>query len=220
VSTLTTIGELFARSPQIITNFRELDFYAGRGHAEHVGPVERVTSHSRTEWRSAGPIRAFAYLRPGLKDLDSLLHAFRACNAEVKCVLPGAPVEIVAKYQSARVEIFTAPVEPEPLLREADLVVSYGGAGLIAQSLLAGVPLLLLCDTLERIGNSLRVVELGAGIAVIENRTPAVLEDAIRKLASDASYRNAAREFAATYRGRERNACEVIVQRIEGIASA
>jgi hypothetical protein len=37
------------------------------------------------------------------------------------------------------VEIFTEPVEPDPLLREADVVVSYGSAGLIAQSLLAGV---------------------------------------------------------------------------------
>lgn len=213
-SPLTQIDELFARSPQIVTTFPELDPYARRARGEHVGPVERATSHARTEWRTAGAIRVFAYLRPIVKHMDALFGALNACGVEAKCALPGVPMAAVRKYQNARVEIFTAPVELGSLLREADVVVSYGSAGLIAQSLLAGVPLLLLCDALEQINNSLRVVELGAGIAVIENRTVATLTEALRKLSSQASYRTAARTFAAKYRDREQNACERIVHAV------
>lgn len=212
---LAKIGDLFARSPHIVTTFPELDSYVGREPDVHVGPLERVTNYPRTEWRTAGPLRVFAYLRPFIKGLDSMLQALRDCNAEVKCVVVGASSEFVSKHQSDRVEIFTSPIEPRPLLREADLVISYGSAGLIAQSLLAGVPLLLMCDVLEQIRNSLRVVELGAGIAVIENRTPAVLGEAIRKLTSEPSYRTAARHFAAKYQERDRDPCARIVNAIE-----
>lgn len=210
-SPLRHVSDLFTRSPRFITTFAELDPYPSRDTGEYVGPIERVTLHQQAQWRTAGSVRVFAYLRPLVRDLEGLLRALHASDMEVICAIPGVPAAIVKKYQGPRMRIFDALVEAPPLLTEADLVVSYGSAGLIAQSLLAGVPLLLTCDVSEQIANSRRVVELGAGIALLEDRSAPVVTIALHSLANEPRYRLAARRFAEKYRTGRPDAIEVIV---------
>jgi UDP:flavonoid glycosyltransferase YjiC (YdhE family) len=212
---LAHLSELFARSAHIITTFKELDPYSERDTGMHVGPLERATGHTEARWRTVGGIRVFAYLRPHINGLDTLLQTLLSCNVEVICALPGASQARMARYQSAHFEIFTEPIELGSLLKEADLVISYGGAGLLARALLAGLPLLLVPDVLEQITNSERVVALGAGILLLEDRNPAAITSALTALTSQDRYRTAARNFATKYRAGVPDARERIVAAIE-----
>ncbi len=212
---LSHLGELFARSTQILTTFKELDPYPRRASGMHVGPVERATVYANTQWRTVGRVRVFAYLRPVIKALDMLLQTLHACNAEVICVLPGASALTVRHYQAAHFAIFTEPIELDSLLKEADVVISYGSGGLLARALLAGVPLLLMPDALEQIINSVRVAELDAGIVLFEERDPATIMAALTTLTTQTRYRTAARNFAAKYQDRVPDAGKRIVDAIE-----
>lgn len=214
---LSHLSELFARSTQIITTFKELDPYSKRGAGLYVGPVEHSTQYRDEPWRTTGKIRVFVYMRPFIRGVEALLRALQACDAEVKFVMPGAAPALVTKYQAAHFEIHTEPIELGSLLKEADLVISYGSATLLAQSLLAGVPLLLIPDVLEQIINSMRVVEMGAGVLLLKERDPAAISGAIGAVTSQARFRTAARAFAAKYQAGERGACERIVAAIEQV---
>lgn len=214
---LTHLSDLFARSTPIITSFPELDAYRERGAGIHVGPVYRAV-HARSQWRTSGRIRVLAYMRPHIAGVDALAQTLRSYDAEVKLVMPGASPAFVSRYRTTHFEIFTELIELDSLLKEADVVVGYGGAGVLARALLAGVPLLLLSDVLEQVINSTRVVELGAGILLLEHRDVSSIRAALSALISERRYRTAARNFAAKYRDRDgaAGACERIVAAIEG----
>ncbi len=212
---LPHLSELFARSPQIITTFKELDPYSKRDTGLYVGPVERITTYREVPWETIGKVRVFVYMRPFIRGVQALLQALHASDAEVKCVLPGAAPALVSKYQTAHFKIYTELIELGSLLKEADVVISYGSATLLSQALLAGVPVLLLPDVMEQILNSMRAVELGAGILLLKERDPEAISAALTALTSQARFRMAARAFAAKYRVEGPSACERVVAAIE-----
>jgi UDP:flavonoid glycosyltransferase YjiC (YdhE family) len=92
-----------------------------------------------------------------------------------------------------------APLPAAALLAGADLTVTYGGQGLIAASLLAGVPLLMVPQTVEQYGSAQLVERLGAGICLAFERDEARAAAGLRQLLNDRRYRDAARGFASQH---------------------
>lgn len=212
---LPHLSELFARSTQIITTFKELDPYPKRDTGMYVGPLERVTSYANEPWRTVDKPRVFVYMRPIIRGVQALLQALQAFDGEVKCVIPGAAPDMLTKYQAAHIEFYTELIELGSLLKEADVVISYGSATLLSQALLAGVPVLLVPDVMEQIINSMRAVESGASILLLKDRDPAAMSAALAALTSQARFKAAARAFAAKYRVTGPSACERIGAAIE-----
>jgi UDP:flavonoid glycosyltransferase YjiC (YdhE family) len=88
----------------------------------------------------------------------------------------------------------------ESVLEEADLVICHAGSGVVSESLLAGVPLLMMPTNVEQHLQGSRVRETGAGVLIGEARTKSDLSTAVRELLSNSRYRSNAQSFAALHR--------------------
>jgi len=88
------------------------------------------------------------------------------------------------------------------VLAAASLVVTGGGHGLMAKSLAAGVPMVVVPGVGDQGANAARLVELGAGLAIPPRRlTPARLAAAVSRVLASPSYAEAASRVAATAAG-------------------
>ena len=115
------------------------------------------------------------------------------------CVVPGAPKALVSKHATSRLQIFGQPVDMAPLLVEADAVVSYGGAGVIAESLLAGVPMVLIPSQVEQYLGAKRVDALGAGKVLESERGVLAINAALEAVLNTPTIRGAVQQFAKKY---------------------
>jgi UDP:flavonoid glycosyltransferase YjiC (YdhE family) len=81
---------------------------------------------------------------------------------------------------------------------ECDVAVTNATFGATCGLLLAGKPVFMIPNNLERIMGARRVVQLGAGIAVHSER-PHEFADRLNALFTNERYRNKAQGFAARY---------------------
>lgn len=215
-------GALFHDQPTALTTFPELDHFgryltrkgAGRDPDHYVGPIGGRGIFRSTGWaRLRGRVNVLAYVRPSAS-LEPLLASFKQLSetrADILCVLPGVQPRHRA-IAGPRVRILGHGVELAPLLRETDVFVGYGGAGAVADSLLAGVPLMLMPDTLERAVTADRVTVLGAGEVIGDGDDAEAITARIAALVDRKSAKSAARAFADRYSGYDqRMAVERIV---------
>lgn len=196
---LPDVASLFAGITPHITHFAELDCYGPRTSVNYVGPIAGRSSLPRVEWQRPGSKRVFAYLQSALPGLEPLLQGIQQVGAEVICVIPGAADSMIDRLRRTGLNARNTAVNVSVLLPEADAVVGYGSAGLIAESLLGGVPMVLAPMHVEHHLNAIKAEELGAAMSIYEARTVARFRGALHELLSDSCYRLAAQAFAEHY---------------------
>jgi UDP:flavonoid glycosyltransferase YjiC (YdhE family) len=194
------LSDLFAAVPTLFTTFAELDHYGARLQAQYIGPILSTVPGSPIHWSAdEARRRFFAYLRPTVPGVEALLNALAESGASVVCAMPGAPDAVCKRYASATLQLLPRAVALEPLMRTADVVVSYGGSATTAAALLAGAPLLIAPQMVEQELIGRRVEELGAGIVIKGARSKELFARTLSRLIEEGSYRAAARAFAAKY---------------------
>lgn len=196
---LTQPTKLFKPHHALVTGVPELDPFGPRSDVEYVMPTDTEPHAAPVHWLPGTARRIFAYLRPSVQQLDAVLTALETIDSQVICVLPGATQELQEHLKSTKIRLFSHRVPLASLLSTCDLVVTYGGAGTITKSLLAGVPLLVVSQVAEQYLNALRVEQLGIGLVSGFDRTEANVERALRALLNDGSYREAAKRFSRKY---------------------
>jgi UDP:flavonoid glycosyltransferase YjiC (YdhE family) len=221
---LGALSELFGPGRALLTTFPELDHYGPRDECVYLGPVSAQLRSTPQSWQSGSAPRIFAYLRPTVPRVDAVLSALEASGAQVLCAMPGATAELIRHFAGTGITLSAVPLPAAALLERADLTVTYGGQGLIASSLLAGVPLLVVPQTIEQYGGARLVERLGAGICLAFDRDEPRAAAALRQLLTDRRYRDAARRFAgqhSDFDGAEaaRRAAEIIASLAAGKTS-
>lgn len=196
---LGTLPELFGPGGALLTTFPELDHYGPRDDCVYLGPVSAPLRSAERTWQPGPGPRIFAYLRATVPRVDAVLSALEVCGAQVLCAMPGASAELIQHFAGTSIAMSTAPLPAAALLEDADLTVTYGGQGLIAASLLAGVPLLMVPQTVEQYGGAQVIERLGAGICLGFDRDEPRAAAALRQLLADARYRNTACDFAGRH---------------------
>jgi UDP:flavonoid glycosyltransferase YjiC (YdhE family) len=162
--------------------------------------------------RDENAMEIFCYLRdgPGLDRLDEISACLEGLPGRVVAYLPGLSDARRAALRQAGVEVTDGPPSPAAQLAKSRLFVGYGGHGMAAAALLAGVPQIILSIDVEKylIANALterglaqhfdyRFAEPDQVRVAIEAALddPAMLMEAERTASEHAEYRN--RDVAA-----------------------
>jgi UDP:flavonoid glycosyltransferase YjiC (YdhE family) len=199
-SAFSSVAALFLNTSAQITSFAELDPFGPRADVRYVGPISVRGRFRREQWTRERNTRVFAYLQPTVIGLEVILAALGDASMETICVIPGAKEAMVTRFQVDKLRIFTEPLELDELLPDANVVVSYGSAGLVSSALQAGVPLLLFPKFLEQQMNSECATKLGAAVTYAGVPVRPKVKAALDALLTNRKYRQAAKAFATKYR--------------------
>jgi UDP:flavonoid glycosyltransferase YjiC (YdhE family) len=122
------------------------------------------------------------------------------------CLVPGTGLPVGARVVVSRLNGPDLTVPPwavaglgrqDELLAQADLVICGGGHGMVAKTLLAGVPMVVVPGGADQWEIANRVARQGSG-RLVRPLTPEALVSAVDEVLSTPSYREAARRAASS----------------------
>ena len=209
---LPTLGELYRAQMTLIDGWAETDHFAPRPDRAwfapgdprrkpfYVGPLFSVDAGDEPQWPSGGGPRVFVYMQPG-DSTHATLQALNAMDLQVIAAVPGITTSGRALVSTSRCLVHDRPVRLRKILDEADLVVCHGGHGLVAASLMAGTPLVLVPSQMEQATLAGRVVQTHAALMVEPVDFVPRFAAAVHAALSDPRFRAAAQRISQKYRG-------------------
>jgi UDP:flavonoid glycosyltransferase YjiC (YdhE family) len=229
------VHELVAADTEFRLTWPELDPYGpGPGAATHpaagdapspgprrhtLGPMPADAGGAQPEWPAGDAPPLLAYLKGDYPLLEPVLQALSAAPWRTLAHVPGLPVALRQRLSGPRLRFSEAPLAMGPALAQARAVLCHGGAGVLAEALGAGRPLLLLPMHGEQQLNARRAVATGAALALAPGEVAAQLPAALARLHATASLYERAQAFAARHpaspadavAARVADACEALV---------
>ncbi|RZI79288.1 MAG: hypothetical protein EOP38_25775 [Rubrivivax sp.] len=186
----------------LLCTWPELDHYRRgalpEGQRYH-GPTFLPSGGQAPTWPEGDGPRVFAYLRSAHPDHAAVLQALDQLGYRTLCYLPevagGKPAPVV----SPRIHYASGPVHLGQAFKSCDLVICHAGEATLAQSLLAGVPVMLLPTQAEQFLMARRVEETGAGINVAQRPRPTDFKALIHQMVTRPEHAQAARVIADRY---------------------
>jgi UDP:flavonoid glycosyltransferase YjiC (YdhE family) len=103
------------------------------------------------------------------------------------------------------------------VLDHTDLMITHAGMGSIAAAMTFGVPVVCIPHSRDQPLNAARVADLGAGIALSEHPTTAVISDALELVLSDPGYRECARALGTI--SRHAGGADAAAAELEGLVA-
>jgi hypothetical protein len=203
---LDRLAEVFRGQAPLLCTWEELDHYRRGALPEgqqYLGPTLSVSGGLSPQWPPGPGPKVFAYLRKSHPEHAAVLQALvdEGCSAVVFMpeVAAGAPAPVT----SSRLSYSPGPVNLAHALPHCQLVVCHGGAGVLNEALLQGVPTLLLPQQAEQFLISRRVHEQGAGLNAPQTGHPPHPRQLVRQLLSDPRHRQAAQDMARRHQGHD-----------------
>jgi UDP:flavonoid glycosyltransferase YjiC (YdhE family) len=199
---LAHAADLLLGDAPLLCTWPELDHYARPVDSTHwYGPNLSPPAGAAPDWPGGDGPKAFAYVRAAHPGHAAMLQALADEGCRTLCYMPEVAAGRPAPVASPLVNYARAPVALPAALSQADIAVSHGGEGTVAQALLAGVPQLLMPYTAEAFLCSRRVHALGAGINASQAPRPHDWRALVRRLLAEPGYRAAAAACAGRRRG-------------------
>lgn len=191
-------ADVFVGDQPLLCTWPELD-HCQRADAQWFGPSFVSDGGVAPQWPEGEGDKVYAYLKASHAAHGAVLQALVDEGCRVLAYVPEVAGGAQPPVLSERILYAEAPLALEATLAQADLCVCHAGEATLAQSLLAGVPLLMLPSHAEQFLTARRVALSGAGYNAA---SPAIdWRATLRLLLNDPAYRDAARAFAARHRG-------------------
>ena len=217
---MAALCDLFRTECRWFTTFAELDQYGARSGETYVGPIGTLDRGEPAQWPPGFKHHVLAYVRPGMVNLTPILRALAEVrDVAVICAAPGVTVELAKDFTRPGFQFIPRPVEFTALLPQTSLFISYAPAASVAQTLLAGIPQLMMPLHVEAQMTAVRVASLGAGLALRGDEPEQAISTVLRSVLDDRIYKTCALEFASRHRAFDPAvACDRMVTEIERLA--
>lgn len=199
VPRLQRMENLFEADLQFLLGFEELDHYPSRPNGNYLGIFPAPGYGAEPNWPEAGGSKLFAYLHP-FKTLPVLLRTIDGMRLRTIIHAPEVPDEVKQKYASRHILFAGNPLDMTKVASLCDASLTSGTYATTCALLLAGKPVLMFPQNLERIMVARRVVGTGAGLVAPINR-PNLFAPRLRALMSGNRFAEAARAFARRHAG-------------------
>src|SRR5690606_37882453 len=149
---------------------------------------------------SAGRRRLVAYVKPAYPYYSLVIRALARCKADVFLVSPQGPRGELQAFAGPIFGFGTRISDLPSALAKADLFVGHGNAGSTRESLVAGVPVMVLPIQLEQLLTGGKVQALGVG-RLVERLTgeEELVEQLNDVLAQTEIYRQSITQLLASY---------------------
>ena len=194
IAPLAHMEDLFKADAQFLLGFGELDHYPQRKNGNYLGIFPSAMNADEPKWPAAGNRRVFAYLHP-FKTLPVLLQVLKKLGLRTLIYAPDVPDEFKKKHASESIAWAARPLDMKKVAAQCDLGITSGTYGTTCDLLLAGKPVLMMPQNLERIMVTRRVLQTRAGLVAPINR-PKLFGPRLRALLADKRFIEAARAFA------------------------
>lgn len=204
-------GGMLAHSPYLAlvptTDAYEYPRREVPAHMMYIGPVttpERGEVHDDFDWTWLEDGRPTVYISMGtiVEGSDIFRNAMEAARgADWKMIMAIGREGDAKKYTDAPPNVLVRNFVPQlALLKKVDAVVSHGGNNTVTETLLHGLPLVVIPNSADQPESAGRVKASGAGIRMRPRQaTPRRLRKAIDAILKEASYREAAQRIQKSY---------------------
>jgi UDP:flavonoid glycosyltransferase YjiC (YdhE family) len=196
--------DMYETVPTLLCTLAELDHFGAQrsGDANYLGSLPAAVSARDTNQPApTGSPDIFVYLRYS-KAIDVLLSALAKRASSALIYMPNLTAIQRAKLElqhGAALVFASQAVDVKQILSSVKLVISNAGHGLTMQSLLAGVPLLLLPTHWEQSAVADHAVKTGAASVVSLTEQHLKFHRRIDDMLQNPAYREAAKRFADRY---------------------
>jgi MGT family glycosyltransferase len=176
------------------------DFPATRlpANLRYVGPLLDLPAWARpwtAPW-SAGPVRprVLVSLSTSFQNQAALLRRIVTAlgTMDLDAVVTVGPAMEKENLQAPANISIVHSAPHDTVMKEVSLVVTHGGHGTVARSLLHGVPLLVLPMGRDQGDNAARVVARGAGLKLADSATEEEIVSAVHRLVTEQQFKAAA----------------------------
>lgn len=185
----------------LMCSWPELDHYERPEDAlpHWYGPEFSALNGGAAGWPASDGPRVFCYMRHAQPGAHAMLRALAEEGCAVLCYMPEVAAGMAPPVVHASIVYSKGPVALHEALPACAFTVNYGNHSTVAQSLMHGVPCLMLPAQLEQFLMSRRVERLGAGINASALPRPVNWRAVVRRMLDDTSLRTGAATFRQRY---------------------
>lgn len=208
-------AELFLGDLPLLCTWPELDHHARDG-AEWLGPNFAEGGGVAPCWPDGEGRKVYAYLKAAHPSHGLVLQALVEEGCRVLAYLPEVAAGARPPVLGEQIVYAEAPLDQAGALSQADLCLCHAGEATLAQSLLAGVPLLMLPSHTEQFLSARAVARSGAGYNAAQLTSASDCRAAVRLVLDGPAYRDAARAIARRHRGfSQQRLNQILAERLE-----
>lgn len=212
----------------LMTTWPELDQFgrveglpATPPSGEWYGPAFLPAGGEAPAWPPGDGPRVFAYLRAGHASHADVLAALAQEGCRVLCYLPEVASGKAPPVTAPNLAYARGPVALQAALAGAQLCVTHGGEATLAQSMLAGVPVLMLPMQLEQFLTARRIAASGMGVNAAMLPKPHDWRAVVRHMLATPGYAASAQAFAQRMQGyKVEDMAARVAAALEGMAQA
>ncbi len=220
---MSALHQLHSEAECFLFTGPELDHYppASRGPAAHYrGTLPSPPGGVPPRWPDGDGPRLFAYLKIEYGQTVPILRELASGPWRTFAYVSGMQPADAAAMTSPYLNVSTTVADIDAAGRSADALLSHGGFNTVHQMVDAGVPAIVLPMQGEQVIVGRRVAQAGLGIVLFGDHVAQEVPIALRRFATEASFRDAARAFAQRHSPRGEEVVRLAAARCEALASA
>lgn len=168
-SPLKRIADIYGDTDAVVAfTLPELDPWGPRDGIRYVGAAA-LPGQTDVIWPETRHRKVFAYLQM-FPSIDRLLTDLSALDASVMLYVRGIPTDLVTRFSGTKMQFLSELVGLDSVARQADAVISHGGATTTGVMAVHGVPQLIIPLHQEQLFCALRLLEHGAAVMAFQDQ--------------------------------------------------